>query len=128
MPDYLLAANVPVVLGSFIGYTLAIVALGLYSARYAARNNEDYFLAGRTLSGPVAALSASASSESGWVTLGLVGFAFTDGVKAYWIIPGCLLGFLFNWFVIAGIAGVLLIWLTPPNNIEGEGLIILHSG
>lgn len=65
MSDYLLAANVPVVLGSFIGYTLAIVALGLYSARYAVKNNEDYFLAGRTLSGPVAALSASSSGESG---------------------------------------------------------------
>ena len=23
------------------------------------------------------------------------------GVKAYWIIPGCVLGFLFNWFVVA---------------------------
>ena len=102
MSELLLAVNEQIVIGSFVAYTLAIVAVGLYSARYAKRNNEDYFLAGRTLSGPVAALSASASSESGWVTLGLVGFAFTDGVKAYWIIPGCLLGFLFNWFVIAG--------------------------
>ena len=36
------------------------------------------------------------------MTLGLVGWAFTNGVAAYWIIPGCLMGFLFNWFVIAG--------------------------
>ena len=49
----------------------------------------------------MAALSASASSESGWVTIGLVGWAFTNGVEAYWIIPGCLFGFLFNWFVLA---------------------------
>ncbi len=102
MPDLLLAVNTPVVVVAFSVYTLAIVAIGLYSARYARRSNEDYFLAGRSLSGPVAALSASASSESGWVTLGLVGWAFTEGVKAYWIIPGCLLGFLFNWFVVAG--------------------------
>ncbi len=102
MPELLLAANTPVVVVSFTLYTLAIVAIGLYSARFARRSNEDFFLAGRSLNGWVAALSASASSESGWVTLGLVGWAFTEGVKAYWIIPGCLLGFLFNWFVVAG--------------------------
>ena len=87
---------------SFALYTVGIVAVGLYSARFARRSDEDYFLAGRSLGGWVAALSASASSESGWVTMGLVGWAFTSGVSAYWIIPGCLLGFLFNWFVIAG--------------------------
>lgn len=87
---------------SFIVYTLFIVAIGLYSARFARRSDEDYFLAGRSLGPWVAALSASASSESGWVTLGLVGWAFREGVTAYWIIPGCVLGFLFNWFFIAG--------------------------
>jgi Na+/proline symporter len=82
--------------------TAAIVAVGLYSARYARRSDEDYFLAGRSLGRWVAALSASASSESGWVTLGLVGIGFAGGVQGYWVIPGCLLGYLFNWFVIAG--------------------------
>jgi len=87
---------------SFAAYTLIIVAIGIASARYARRSDEDFFLAGRSLGPWVAALSASASSESGWVTLGLVGWAFTSGVQAYWIIPGCLGGFLFNWFVVAG--------------------------
>lgn len=87
---------------SFTVYTLAIIAIGLYSAKFARRSDEDYFLAGRSLGGWVAALSASASSESGWVTLGLVGWAFASGASAYWIIPGCLLGYVFNWFVLAG--------------------------
>ncbi len=94
--------NTTVFAVSFGLYTLAIIAVGLYSARYARRSDEDYFLAGRSLGGWIAALSASASSESGWVTLGLVGWAFSSGVQAYWIIPGCLVGFLFNWFVVAG--------------------------
>jgi len=94
--------NVIIFSASFAAYTLGIVVVGLYSARYARRSDEDYFLAGRSLGGWLGGLSASASSESGWVTLGLVGWAFTEGVKAYWIIPGCLLGFLFNWFVLAG--------------------------
>ena len=91
-----------VVIVSFSAYTLAIVLVGLYSARYAQRSDEDFFLAGRSLGSWVGALSASASSESGWVTLGLVGWAFANGVQAYWIIPGCLIGYLFNWFVVAG--------------------------
>lgn len=91
-----------VIVISFTAYTLVIVLIGLYSARYARRSNEDFFLAGRSLGPWVGALSASASSESGWVTLGLVGWAFTHGVQAYWIIPGCLVGYLFNWFVVAG--------------------------
>jgi Na+/proline symporter len=94
--------NTTVVAVSFAVYTIGIIAIGLYAARYARRSDEDFFLAGRSLGGWIAALSASASSESGWVTLGLVGWAFISGVSAYWIIPGCLLGFLFNWFVIAG--------------------------
>jgi SSS family transporter len=87
---------------AFASYSLLIVLVGLLSARFAKRSDEDYFLAGRSLGKWIAALSASASSESGWVTLGLVGWAFTQGVKAYWIMPGCLLGFAFNWFLLAG--------------------------
>ena len=95
------AVNTTVVGVSFAIYTVFIIGIGLYSARFAKRSDEDYFLAGRSLGGWIAALSASASSESGWVTLGLVGWAFTSGIQAYWIIPGCLLGFIFNWFVVA---------------------------
>lgn len=96
------AVNQTVFAVSFGVYTIAIIGVGLYSAKFAKRSDEDFFLAGRSLGSWVAALSASASSESGWVTLGLVGWAFTSGVSAYWIIPGCLLGFIFNWFFLAG--------------------------
>ena len=87
---------------AFIGYTALVIGVGIWSPRKAKKSDEEYFLAGRSLGPWVAALSASASSESGWVTLGLVGMAFAQGVTAFWIIPGCLLGFLFNWFVLAG--------------------------
>jgi sodium/proline symporter len=86
---------------AFAVYTLLIVGVGMYSARHAKKSDEDYFLAGRSLGPWVAALSSSASSESGWVTVGLVGMGFTSGYASYWIIPGCLLGFIFNWFVMA---------------------------
>ncbi len=87
---------------SFSLYTVLVVAVGLWSSKRAGSSDEEYFLAGRSLGPWVASLSASASSESGWVTLGLVGWAFANGVQAFWILPGSLLGFAFNWFVLAG--------------------------
>ena len=87
---------------SFVVYTLAILAIGVYSARFSKPGSADFFLAGRTLGPWVAALSSSASAESGWVTLGLVGTAFTLGAGALWIIPGSVLAFLFNWLIIGG--------------------------
>ncbi len=41
---------------SFAVYTAAIVLIGVYSARFARRSDEDFFLAGRTLGPWVAAL------------------------------------------------------------------------
>ena len=87
---------------SFAAYTLLVVGVGIWSSRRAGASDEEYFLAGRSLGPWVASLSASASSESGWVTMGLVGWAFANGVQAFWILPGSLLGFAFNWFIIAG--------------------------
>ncbi len=86
---------------SFWIYTFAIMAVGLYSARYSRTTSSDFFLANRGLGAWVAALSSSASSESGWVTLGLVGMAFKTGIAALWIIPGTVLAFIFNWLVVA---------------------------
>ncbi len=86
---------------SFFIYTLAIMAFGVYTARFAKKSSQDFFLADRGLGSWVAALSSSASAESGWVTLGLVGTAFKVGMSALWIVPGTVLAFLFNWFVMA---------------------------
>ncbi|MCH2160646.1 MAG: sodium/proline symporter [Phycisphaerales bacterium] len=87
---------------SFIVYSAVIVMIGIAAGRNAGKDDESYFLGKRKLGPWVAALSASASSESGWVTIGLVGWAFTSGSSAYWILPGGLIGYLFNWVVIAG--------------------------
>jgi sodium/proline symporter len=86
---------------SFSTYTLAIVVVGLLAARVASRSSKDYLIAGKGLGPWVSSISASASSESGWVTLGLVGEAFNVGLGAIWVIPGCLMGYVFNWFFLA---------------------------
>lgn len=86
---------------SFIVYSLAIVGVGLWSTRLRKSTADDFILANRELGPWASSLSASASAESGWVMLGLVGEAYVDGVAAFWILPGILVGYLFNWFVIA---------------------------
>ncbi|MEE8577917.1 MAG: sodium/proline symporter [candidate division Zixibacteria bacterium] len=91
----------PALLISFIVYSLAIVSVGLYSARQRKKTTDDFVLANRELGPWAAALSASASSESGWVMLGLVGAAFNLGMSAFWIVPGIAAGYLVNWFVLA---------------------------
>jgi len=86
---------------SFIVYSVGIVAVGLWSSKRRKETADDFVLANRELGPWAASLSASASSESGWVMLGLVGLAFTDGFSAFWIVPGIAAGYLFNWFVLA---------------------------
>ncbi|MDF1545186.1 MAG: sodium/proline symporter [bacterium] len=86
---------------SFVVYSLFIVAVGIYTTRWRKKTDDDFVLANRELGSWASALSASASAESGWVMLGLVGMAFSSGLSAIWIAPGIGLGYLFNWFVIA---------------------------
>jgi len=86
---------------SFIVYTLGIVLIGLYSSKLRKKTKDDFVLANRELGPWTSALSASASSESGWVMLGLVGEAYVFGLAAFWIIPGIAAGYAFNWFVVA---------------------------
>jgi len=84
---------------TFVLYTAFVVGVGIFVSRRGG-DDEDYFLGGRGLGPWVAALSAGASGSSGWVTMGLVGFAFWKGMSAYWLIPGVLFGVAFNWFVL----------------------------
>ena len=86
---------------SFALYNLFIIGFGLYSTKLKKETSEDFVLANRELGPWAAALSASASSESGWVMLGLVGMAFIEGASAFWIVPGIGLGYIFNWYYLA---------------------------
>ncbi|UCG61344.1 MAG: sodium/proline symporter [Candidatus Zixiibacteriota bacterium] len=86
---------------SFIFYSAGIIAFGLYSTKLRKKTTDDFVLANRELGPWASALSASASAESGWVMLGLVGEAYLYGAAAFWIVPGIAAGYIFNWFVVA---------------------------
>jgi Na+/proline symporter len=84
----------------FIAYLLLLLVVGGIAARYG-RTMEGFFLADRRLGPWVTAISATASSESGWLVIGLVGEAYMWGAKAVWTACGVLLGYVANWYVVA---------------------------
>ena len=62
---------------------------------------DDFFLGGRGLSAPVAAMSAQASDMSGWLLMGLPGSVYALGTGQAWIAVGLGLGTIANWLIIA---------------------------
>jgi sodium/proline symporter len=89
--------TVAAVMFAYLGVLLFI---GWRAARRT-HGGEDFHLAGRSLGAWSAGISSTASSESGWVTLGAVGMTFTYGISGLWYAPGCLLGYLVNVYLVA---------------------------
>ena len=72
---------------TFIIY-LCVMLVIAYIAFKRTANSSDYFLGGRSLGPWPAALSAGASDMSGWLLLGLPGFAFVAGLESLWLVAG----------------------------------------
>ncbi|ADJ28460.1 sodium/proline symporter PutP [Nitrosococcus watsonii] len=87
-------------IATFIIYLAAMLLLGLL-AYVRTRDLSDYILGGRKLGSWTTALSAGASDMSGWLLLGLPGYAYLHGLEAGWIALGLWLGTYGNWRLVA---------------------------
>ncbi|SFR49037.1 sodium/proline symporter [Marinobacter daqiaonensis] len=85
---------------TFVLYILLMLAIG-YVAYKRTSNLSDYILGGRSLGPLPSALSAGASDMSGWLLLGLPGYAYAAGYEAIWIAVGLLAGTWLNWLFVA---------------------------
>ncbi|PWI32704.1 sodium/proline symporter PutP [Vibrio albus] len=85
---------------TFFGYLAMMLAIG-YWAYQRTVNSSDYFLGGRSLGPWPAALSAGASDMSGWLLLGLPGYAYAAGIESLWLAGGLLVGTWANWLISA---------------------------
>lgn len=85
---------------AFLVYVTIVLGIGFY-AYLRTKSATDYFLGGRQLSPTVSAISAGASDMSGWVLLGLPGYAYLAGLEAAWISLGLVLGVAANWLLMA---------------------------
>ena len=91
--------NIQIIL-TFVVYFFAMLGVGLVAWRKT-HSSADYFLGGRSLGPWTAALSAGASDMSGWLLLGLPGYAFASGLEAFWLGIGLLGGTWLNWLIVA---------------------------
>ena len=89
-------------LAAMVVYMLVVVGIGVFFAKRANKNAENYFLGGRSLGPWVAAFSAEASDMSGWLLMGLPGLAYWTGLAdAGWTAIGLFVGTYFNWLVVS---------------------------
>jgi len=85
---------------TFLAYLAVMLGIGLYAYKNTS-NSEDYFLGGRSLGPWPTALSAGASDMSGWLLLGLPGYAFVAGLESNLVAGGLLVGTWLNWLICA---------------------------
>ncbi|MDX2320564.1 MAG: sodium:proline symporter, partial [Moritella sp.] len=73
-----------IITATFLVYLAVMLGIGVYAYRQT-KSSTDYFLGGRNLGPWPAALSAGASDMSGWLLLGLPGYAYAAGMEAIWL-------------------------------------------
>lgn len=83
-------------------YIGIVIGIGVFFAKKANENSDNYFLGGRSLGPWVTAMSAEASDMSGWLLMGLPGVAYWMGISnAFWTALGLALGTYLNWLITA---------------------------
>jgi len=85
---------------SFIIFLSCFAIIGLSSAKFASKNKEDYYLAGRSVSAWLAGLSAVATNNSGYMFIGVIGYTYYAGLSAIWLMIGWIAGDLIASFYI----------------------------
>ncbi len=85
---------------AFSCYLVLMLVIGLLAWKRTG-NMADYILGGRTLGRWTTAISAGASDMSGWLLLGLPGYAYLAGMEAIWIAIGLFIGTACNWYLVA---------------------------
>ena len=85
---------------AFVCYLALMIGIGFWAMKKTT-GADDFFLGGRGLSAPVAAMSAQASDMSGWLLMGLPGSVYALGTGQAWIAIGLGLGTIINWLFIA---------------------------
>lgn len=85
---------------AFAIYLGVMMYIGIYYYRKS-RNLSDYILGGRKLGPWITSMSAEASDMSGWMLMGLPGFAYSTGISAIWIAIGLAGGTWLNWAFVS---------------------------
>jgi len=85
---------------TFIAYGCILLLISNSAKRYTS-NKSDFFLSGRSLSGPLTALGAGASDMSSWLLMVLPGLVYFSGLNKIWMPLSLVIGAYANWKLIA---------------------------
>ena len=88
------------ILLAFILYLAVMMAIGIYYSRKQKKLSQ-YILGDRKLGPWVTSMSAEASDMSGWMLMGLPGYAYLHGLSAFWTGFGLIAGTWANWVLTA---------------------------
>ncbi|MFP6684349.1 MAG: sodium/proline symporter, partial [Polyangiaceae bacterium] len=84
---------------SFLLFLSVFLGVGIYSASRKKDTAEDYLVASRDVHPWLAALSAVATNNSGFMFIGLIGTTFTEGLSSMWIMLGWVTGDYVAWLM-----------------------------
>lgn len=85
---------------AFCLYLVLMMAIGLYYSKQQT-NLSAYILGDRKLGPWLTSMSAEASDMSGWMLMGLPGFAYLHGLSAFWTGLGLIVGTWLNWVLVS---------------------------
>lgn len=79
-------------LGSFAFFLIVFLLIGFSSVLVRQKQSEDYLVAGRSVSPALAGLSAVATNNSGYMFIGVIGYTYSTGLSAIWLMIGWIAG------------------------------------
>lgn len=77
---------------SFIICLLVFVAIGVASVISSKKSNSDYLIANYSVKPWLVGMSAAASNNSGYMFMGMIGYTYTYGLSAIWLMFGWIFG------------------------------------
>jgi sodium/proline symporter len=88
------------ILASFCFFLLIFIAIGAMAIFHHKKQSTDYLIASRSVKPWLAALSAVATTNSGYMFVGQIGFTYLYGLYSIWLMVGWVLGdFMTSLFV-----------------------------
>jgi SSS family solute:Na+ symporter/sodium/proline symporter len=89
-----------VTIASFIVFLGIFFIIGLASVAKSKGTKSDYYLADQSISSLMSGLSAVATNNSGYMFIGVIGYTYTVGLAAIWLMIGWITGdFLASLFI-----------------------------
>ena len=85
---------------SFIFFLLLFTVVGVYAATQKQDTTADYLLADRKVNPWLVALSALSSGQSGFLFTAQVGYAYSSGLSAIWLVTGWAIGDYLAWLLV----------------------------